>query len=75
SKAHASYVKVSTRNSLSDESYHVITIGSGLGGLCASALLSTYSLRTLTLESHTEPGGAAHCFSRRTGLGTLTFES
>ncbi|KAI0558075.1 carotene isomerase [Gracilaria domingensis] len=75
SQAHASHGRVSIRNSLSDESYDVITIGSGLGGLCASALLSTYGLRTLTLESHTETGGAAHCFSRRTAHGSVTFES
>ncbi|CAN8064300.1 unnamed protein product [Agarophyton chilense] len=67
--------KLLIRSSSSNESYDVITIGSGLGGLCASALLSTYNLRTLTLESHTELGGAAHSFSRTTPYGTVTFES
>lgn len=61
--------------SVAADTFDVITIGSGLGGLCASALLSTYNLRTLTLESHSEPGGAAHSFSRRTPHGTVTFES
>jgi carotene isomerase len=43
----------------------VIVIGSGIGGLCAAALLSRYGKQVIVCESHTIPGGAAHTFKRR----------
>jgi len=38
----------------------VVVIGSGVGGLCAAALLATYGFRVTVAESHTVPGGCAH---------------
>jgi carotene isomerase len=43
----------------------VIVIGSGIGGLCAGALLAYYGKRVTVCESHTIAGGAAHSFRRR----------
>lgn len=43
----------------------VIVIGSGIGGLCAAALLARYGKHVIVCESHTIPGGAAHNFKRR----------
>ncbi|BAC90074.1 phytoene desaturase family protein [Gloeobacter violaceus] len=45
--------------------FDAIVIGSGIGGLCAGALLARHGRRVLVLESHTIPGGAAHSFSRQ----------
>lgn len=38
-------------------------------------MTSRYGLKTLVVESHTEPGGAAHSFKRRTKEGTFIFDS
>ncbi|MBD2468635.1 NAD(P)/FAD-dependent oxidoreductase [Nostoc sp. FACHB-145] len=43
----------------------VIVIGSGIGGLCAAALLARYGKQVTVCESHTIPGGAAHSFRRQ----------
>jgi phytoene dehydrogenase-like protein len=43
----------------------VIVISSGIGGLCAAALLARYGKHVIVCESHTIPGGAAHNFKRR----------
>ncbi|CAN8241283.1 unnamed protein product [Cochlearia groenlandica] len=40
----------------------VVVIGSGIGGLCCGALLARYNQDVLVLESHDQPGGAAHSF-------------
>ncbi|KAK9670524.1 hypothetical protein RND81_13G207300 [Saponaria officinalis] len=40
----------------------VIVIGSGIGGLCCAGLLARYEEDVLVLESHDQPGGAAHSF-------------
>ncbi|XP_010414806.1 PREDICTED: prolycopene isomerase, chloroplastic [Camelina sativa] len=40
----------------------VVVIGSGIGGLCCGALLARYGQDVLVLESHDQPGGAAHSF-------------
>lgn len=55
--------------------YDAIIIGSGLGGLSTAALLSAYGRRVIVLEAHTEVGGAAHSFYRRTEAGIFKFES
>ncbi|MBT9314185.1 phytoene desaturase family protein [Leptothoe spongobia] len=53
------------------ESYDVVVIGSGIGGLVAAGLLARYGRRVLVCESHTLPGGAAHSFKRQ----GFTFDS
>ena len=45
-----------------DNSYDVIVIGSGIGGLSAAAMLGKYGYNVCVLESHYLPGGAAHGF-------------
>ncbi|GLT74696.1 hypothetical protein SLA2020_464810 [Shorea laevis] len=40
----------------------VVVIGSGIGGLCCAGLLARYQQDVLVLESHDQPGGAAHSF-------------
>ena len=46
-------------------SYDVIVIGSGIGGLCAAALLSKEGKKVLVLERHYTAGGFTHIFKRR----------
>ncbi|MEM1366732.1 MAG: NAD(P)/FAD-dependent oxidoreductase [Cyanobacteria bacterium P01_H01_bin.15] len=43
----------------------VVVIGSGIGGLCAGALLAKYGYEVLVCESHSLAGGAAHSFEYR----------
>ncbi|KAL4858930.1 Prolycopene isomerase [Chlorella vulgaris] len=40
----------------------IVVIGSGIGGLCAAALLARYGFRVTVCESHYAAGGAAHGF-------------
>ena len=40
----------------------MIVIGSGIGGLCCAGLLARYEEDVIVLESHDQPGGAAHSF-------------
>ena len=47
------------------QSFDVIVIGSGIGGLCAGSLLARYGKKAIVCESHTIAGGAAHCFRRQ----------
>jgi hypothetical protein len=44
------------------DSYDVIVVGSGIGGLSCAAMLSFYGYSVAVLESHYSAGGAAHGF-------------
>ncbi len=46
-------------------SYDVIIVGSGAGGLIAGAFLSQSGYKVLILEQHTIPGGYLHGFKRK----------
>lgn len=48
-----------------DDTFDVIVIGSGLGGLTAGALLARGGRRVLVVERHDRLGGAATTFRRR----------
>ena len=43
----------------------VVVIGSGLAGLSCAALLSHCDKKTVVLEAHDAPGGAAHSWTRK----------
>ncbi len=47
------------------ESYDVIVIGAGVGGLTTAALLARLGYAVLVIERHDRPGGYLHAFSRR----------
>ncbi len=48
------------------ETYDVIVIGSGIGGLsAATALARIFQRRVLVLEQHSKPGGFTHQFQRK----------
>ena len=53
------------------ESYDVIIVGAGNGGLVAACTLSQMGFRTLLLEKHNLPGGCAASFVR----GRFEFEA
>jgi predicted NAD/FAD-binding protein len=59
------------------EEVDVCIIGSGLGGLCAAAILNTLYDKTVAVyESHDVAGGCAHAFTRRSKSGVaFTFDS
>lgn len=68
--------KCSVNSRESAETFDVVVIGSGLGGLSAAALLSAaYGKSVCVCEAHSIAGGAAHSFTRRTPAGTFTFDS
>ncbi len=46
------------------ESYDVVVIGSGMGGLTTAALLSTVGKRVCVLEQHYTAGGYTHSYER-----------
>jgi all-trans-retinol 13,14-reductase len=52
-------------NPAAGESFDVIVIGSGMGGLCSAALLSRFGKRVLVLERHFVAGGFTHTFKRK----------
>ena len=49
----------------------VVVIGSGLGGLCAGALLAKYGYKVTMCEAHYLPGGCAHGFDIRSKKGDV----
>jgi prolycopene isomerase len=55
---------------MSTETYDVVIIGAGLGGLTTAGYLVKQGKRVLVLEQHTIPGGYAHEFRR----GNYRFE-
>ena len=44
--------------------YDVVIIGSGIGGLCCGCLLSLSGKKVLVCEAHNLPGGVAHSFNK-----------
>ena len=53
------------------ETYDVVIVGSGIGGLCCGSILALSGKKVLICEAHTQPGGVAHSFKRK----GYTFES
>lgn len=52
------------RPNLALERYDAIVIGSGIGGLCAAALLAKLGQRVCVLEQHYTAGGYTHAYAR-----------
>ena len=52
----------SLRKSEPSDSYDVLVVGSGIGGLSCAAMLSYYGYSVAVLESHSAAGGCAHGF-------------
>ncbi len=46
-------------------SFDVVIIGSGIGGLCTGALLASAGKKVLICEAHSKAGGVAHSFNRK----------
>ena len=46
------------------DNFDVVIIGSGIGGLCCGSLLASRGKKVLICESHSQPGGVAHTFTK-----------
>ena len=57
------------------DSYDVIIIGSGIGGLSCGAMLSYYGYSVAVLESHYTTGGCAHGFEIKDPKGMFYFDT
>ena len=63
------------RKSPSD-SYDVVVVGSGIGGLSCAAMLSYYGYSVAVFESHYAAGGAAHGYKmRHKDIGDFYFDT
>jgi len=51
------------RSSSPSDSYDVVIVGSGIGGLSCAAMLAKYGYKVAVFEAHYSPGGAAHGFT------------
>ena len=64
-----STLKASLQNNEPLDSYDVVVIGSGIGGLSCAAMLSLYGYSVAVFESHYAPGGCAHGYTARSKDG------
>lgn len=66
----------STSSSSPADSYDVIVVGSGIGGLSCAAMLAKYGYSVAVMESHYAPGGAAHGYKvRHKDIGDFHFDT
>lgn len=64
------------KESKPSNSYDVVVVGSGIGGLSCAAMLAKYGYSVAVFESHYAPGGAAHGFMMRgKGIGDFHFDT
>ena len=55
----------SNKSKTPSDSYDVIIVGSGIGGLSCASILAKYGYSVAVMESHYAAGGAAHGFKVR----------
>jgi phytoene dehydrogenase-like protein len=70
--SHILQATASNNNNHDEETFDVVVIGAGIGGLSCAALCAKYGFRTLVLEAHDTAGGVAHSFSRYTSASKTT---
>lgn len=57
-------VALRAQTSVGDESFDVVVIGAGFGGLSCAGMLALAGRKVALCESHAVPGGVAHSFTR-----------